>query len=347
MLCLPEIRVSDPIRHESLTVFPLLAQPGGSVDYLLSDEAMAAGSVTVEEVGEAGSVPSLIVDNRADRPVLFLEGEELRGAKQNRVLNTTVLIAAASKTAIPVSCVEQGRWRYISPQFASSGMHGSPKLRHILKKSVSRSAGEGRGHESDQAGVWKEVGRQMAFLGSQSPTGAMADTYADHQARLDEFRGRLKYVEGASGLAVEVGGRVTSVDLFDKPSTCLKVWDRLLTGPIMDALEAGPAASSVGGDEVLATLAALRDAPWKPSPAVGVGEAGKTGRTTDSPGDRRRQPSHADLSHPRRDDHADPGRPEATQLHDEESTLLPASPSPPCCRHPATAPTRQRKRSAP
>jgi hypothetical protein len=272
MLSLPEIQVADPIHHEALTIFPLLAGPGGNVEYLLADEAIAAGSVTVEEVGEAGTVPNLIVTNQSDRLVLFLEGEELRGAKQNRVLNTSVLVAAASKTAIPVSCVERGRWRYVSPHFAHGGSHSSSKLRHILKKSVSQAAGEGRGHESDQGEVWKEVGRQMASLGSQSPTGAMADTYAAHQGRLDEFRGRLKYVEGASGLAVEVGGRVTSVDLFDKPATCQKVWDRLLTGPIMDALEAGPAASSVGGDEVLATLAALRSAPWKHSPAVGVGE---------------------------------------------------------------------------
>jgi hypothetical protein len=189
MLCLPEIQVADPIHHESLTIFPLLAGAGGNAEYLLADEAIAAGSVTVEEVGEAGSVPSLIVNNQSDRLVLFLEGEELRGAKQNRVLNTSVLVAAASKTAIPVSCVEQGRWRFVSPHFASGGSHSSSKLRHILKKSVSRSAEEGRGHGSDQAGVWKEVSRQMASLGSQSPTGAMADTYAAHQARLDEFRG--------------------------------------------------------------------------------------------------------------------------------------------------------------
>jgi hypothetical protein len=271
MLNLPQMRVADPIRHESLTLFPLLAEPVGSVDYLLSDEAMAAGSVTVEEVGEAGSVPSLVVSNRADRPVLFLEGEELRGAKQNRVLNTSVLVAAG-RTAIPVSCVEQGRWRYVSRHFSPSGMHSSPKLRHVLKKSVSRSAEEGRGHGSDQMGVWKEVGRQMASLGSQSPTAAMADTYAAYQARLDEFRGRLKYVEGASGLAVAVGGKVVSVDLFDKPSTCQKVWDRLLTGPIMDALEVGAVESAVGGEQVQATLATLRDAPWKESPVVGVGE---------------------------------------------------------------------------
>jgi hypothetical protein len=78
MLCLPEIQVADPIHHEALTIFPLLAGPGGNAEYLLADEAIAAGSVTVEEVGEAGSVPSLIVNNQSDRLVLFLEGEELR-----------------------------------------------------------------------------------------------------------------------------------------------------------------------------------------------------------------------------------------------------------------------------
>ena len=34
------------------------------VDYLLSDEAIAGGAITVEEVGEGGSVPNLLVDNK-------------------------------------------------------------------------------------------------------------------------------------------------------------------------------------------------------------------------------------------------------------------------------------------
>ena len=117
MPTLPEIRVGEPIRHEALAVFPLFSPPEGDVEYLLSDEAIAAGSVTVEEVSEGGSVPNLLVTNHGDSRVLFLEGEELRGAKQNRVLNTSVLVAAHSKTTIPVSCVEQGRWRYRSRQF--------------------------------------------------------------------------------------------------------------------------------------------------------------------------------------------------------------------------------------
>ena len=188
------------------------------------------------------------------------------------MLNTSVLVGAKTKTTIPVSCVEQGRWRYTSASFGHSGSHSSPKLRHILKESVSRSAKEGRGHGSDQGGVWKEVSRQMEALGAASVTGAMADTYQTHRDRLTEFTERLKYVEGASGLAVAVGGKVVSVDLFDKPATCQKVWGRLLTGVVMDALEAGPTQEQVGKEKVEETLARLRGAPWQQTQPVGVGE---------------------------------------------------------------------------
>ena len=103
MPTLPDFRVGEPIQYEALGIFPLFTEPTGCVDYLLSDEAIAAGTVTVTEIGEEGSVPNLIVKNTGDARVLFIEGEELRGAKQNRVLNTSVLVAAHSETKIPVS----------------------------------------------------------------------------------------------------------------------------------------------------------------------------------------------------------------------------------------------------
>jgi hypothetical protein len=272
MLTFPTIRVTDPISHESISIFPLEAEVVSKVDYVLSDEALAAGTVTVEEVGESGSVPELIVSNQTDNLVLFLEGEELRGAKQNRVLNTSVLVAAKSKIQIPVSCVERGRWRYTSRLFASGGSHGSSKLRHILKQSVLKSVKEGRGHRSDQGEVWKEVDRQRESLGSHSATAAMADTYETYKDRLAEYHERLKYVEGAIGLAVAVRKNVVSVDLFDKPSTCRKIWDRLLTGVIMDALEAGPAEERVEKTDAEKLLMTLRESSWEQTKAVGEGD---------------------------------------------------------------------------
>jgi ARG/rhodanese/phosphatase superfamily protein len=277
MLAFPEIRVADPISHESISIFPLEAEVVSKVDYALSDEALAAGTVTVEELGEAGSVPELIVNNQTDHLVLFLEGEELRGAKQNRVLNTSLLVAAQSKITIPVSCVEKGRWHYTSRLFASGGSHGSSKLRHILKQSVLQSVKEGRGHRSDQGEIWKEVDRQSQSLGSHSATGAMADTFETYKDRLAEYRDRLKYVEGATGLAVAVGTKVVSVDLFDKPSTCRKVWDRLLTGVIMDALEAATAEERVEKADTEKMLMTLRDSSWEQTKAVGVGDEYRCG----------------------------------------------------------------------
>src|SRR5262249_35119906 len=145
----PAVRVGPPVRYQALSVFPLFAEMTHPVDYQLSEEAISSATVVVEEVSAQGTVPELIVENKGDKRVLFLEGEQLVGAKQNRVLNTSILLPARAKTRIPVSCVEQGRWRHTSHHFASSKTMSPSHLRHTLKKSVTRALKEDRGHSSD------------------------------------------------------------------------------------------------------------------------------------------------------------------------------------------------------
>ena len=268
----PEIGVGDPIRHEGLAVFPLFAEPSRGVDYDLSDEAINKGNVTVEEVSEAGSVPDLAVENSGDLLVLFLEGEELVGAKQNRILNTSVLIAAHTKSRIPVSCVEAGRWGYKSRHFGSGGTHSPSMLRRVLKASVSKSVREKRGHRSDQGEVWEEVARQQSALGASSGTSAMSDTFEAHRKRLDEFRENLNYIENAVGAAVAVGGKVVAIDLFDKPTTCGRVWNRLLSGAILDALEVREAEKQAEHADVERALTGLTNLSWEPAESVSEGE---------------------------------------------------------------------------
>jgi ARG and Rhodanese-Phosphatase-superfamily-associated Protein domain len=113
-------------------------------------------------------------------PVLLLDGEELIGAKQNRVLNTTVLIAAHSHLTIPVSCVEQGRWAYKSARFAVSNASLYASVRALKAEKVTaylRATGK---HTSDQFEIWKGVSFMAAAHEVQSPTGAMSDFYARH-----------------------------------------------------------------------------------------------------------------------------------------------------------------------
>jgi hypothetical protein len=269
---LPRIRVGEPVGYESLTVFPLFDGAFEPVEYTLSDDGIASGSVTVEEVSAAGSVPDLLVENKGDVRVLFLEGEELIGAKQNRILNTSVLIAAQGKTKIPVSCVEQGRWSYRSRRFDHGGRHSSSKLRRVLKKGVHNSLQAKQGHRSDQWKLWHEVSRQQEDLGASSETHAMSDTYLAQEHRLAEFRERLQYVEGACGLAVAVGGKVVALDLFNRADTCRKVWQRLLSGYVLDALEEDAETAQPNAADVEQWLETVGAMPWQQSESVGEGE---------------------------------------------------------------------------
>src|SRR5262245_2621412 len=98
---LGNILTAEPRSHGALTVVPLLAPLMAEPAWLTLAEA--GDRVRITEVSESGSVPTLRVDNEADQPVLLFDGEELIGAKQNRVLNTSVLVAAHSTVTIPVS----------------------------------------------------------------------------------------------------------------------------------------------------------------------------------------------------------------------------------------------------
>lgn len=253
-------------------MFPLFTESLGHVNYLLSDEALQAGSVTVQEVSECGSVPDLLVENSGDIHVLFLEGEELVGAKQNRILNTSVLLPAKSKIKIPVSCVERGRWAYKSRHFGSDGRHSPSKLRHSLKSSVTESLNRGTGHRSDQGKVWEEVDKQQAALGVSSETAAMADSFDAHQPQINVYAEHFQYPEGAAGLAVAVGEKIVAVDLFDNPATCRKVWRRLLSGFILDAVGPITGTRQVTQPAVEDTLTALRNSSWEKVEPVGDGE---------------------------------------------------------------------------
>ena len=269
---LPNVRVGAPIRHKALSVFPLFTETEGPLEYCLSDEAIAAEAFIIEEVSEGGSVPELLVENKGDQRVLFIEGEELVGAKQNRVLNTSVLVPAKSKLKIPVSCVEQGRWGYRSRQFGSSGSHSPSSLRLALKSSVTRSLRARQGHRSDQGEVWEEVSRQQTKMAAPSPTMAMSDTFLAYQQPLEEFREELGYVDGCSGMAAAVGDKIVVVDVFDKRSTCQRVWKRLISGLILDAIESGKQEKQATTAEVETFLSQLDRAPWEQVKPVGEGE---------------------------------------------------------------------------
>src|SRR6266849_5450815 len=110
------VRVSDAGQSGALQVFGLRWDCPSDLTYRTLDEALARSTLDVTEINQAGSVPLLQVTNKDDAPVFLMAGEHLVGAKQNRVLNASILVPARSELPIPVSCVEAGRWSYRSPK---------------------------------------------------------------------------------------------------------------------------------------------------------------------------------------------------------------------------------------
>jgi hypothetical protein len=93
----------------------------------------------VTEVDNHGAVQNLKVHNKSERMVLILDGEELVGAKQNRIVNTTILVAGNATVIIPVSCVEQGRWAYKTSRFHSEERIMPSRMRAMKARQVQES----------------------------------------------------------------------------------------------------------------------------------------------------------------------------------------------------------------
>lgn len=101
-------------------MLPILREDVGPPAYEMFGAAASAGSITITEVSESGVFAQLQAVNVGARPVLLLDGEEVTGAKQNRIVNLTVLVDAVTVVELPVSCVEQGRWSMQSRAFSEA-----------------------------------------------------------------------------------------------------------------------------------------------------------------------------------------------------------------------------------
>jgi hypothetical protein len=278
---------------QNLAMIPLLPRrradgveqvfsPNGAA-YVVLDEALAAGEVEITEISEMGRVPELLVRNRGARPTLIVDGEELLGAKQNRVVNLSILVAGRTDLPIPVSCVEAGRWRARSRSFASAPRTQYATGRAKRMADVTASMRLEGNRLSDQSSVWADIAEKSARLRANSPTGAMEAIFTQHASFMDSCVNALRPVDDQVGALFAIGERLVGLDLFDAPSTLRKLLPKLARSVAVDALDEqathvrpGSRPEGVSGPFVRPPaewfLSAVSDSPYHSAPAVGIGE---------------------------------------------------------------------------
>jgi ARG/rhodanese/phosphatase superfamily protein len=268
---LSSVVVGPAAGSADLSIFPLLRTVPAEPAYDTLQDAIRAGKAKVTEVSEAGHVPELRVVNDGGSSVLIVDGEELIGAKQNRIVNVTILVPPQSTLTIPVSCVEAGRWRTQSKEFASAERAYHASGRRAKVEQVSASMRMSSSRDSDQAAIWAEIEAKSARLGASSSTRAAAAMFDKMRERLDAFTTELHPLEGQVGAVFAIRGAIAGLDAFDSARTWARVMPGLVRSYGLDALDAAIGGNGFAKPEPALFLDALGNAPLETFPAVGLG----------------------------------------------------------------------------
>ena len=225
-------------QFKQLAVLPILHEDMvSSFSYLTLDEALSQSLIKITETSDSGNVPELLLENSADKPILLIDGEELVGAKQNRILNLTILAPPKQKIVIPVSCVEAGRWVYDRNDFINSDRAHFAKGRAKKMASVSESMHANGSKRSNQGEVWADIDDKFTRMHTSSETSAMSEIFNHSKVNLDEYVKAFGYEEKQVGAFFYINGRLIGFDLFDQAYTYSRLCKKLFRSYAIDALE--------------------------------------------------------------------------------------------------------------
>jgi hypothetical protein len=266
------LAIGSPVGAGNLIMFPLLTPHETPAGYATLDEALAAGFVKVTEVSESGSVPELTIVNDGPTPVLVLDGEELIGAKQNRIVNLTILVPPRTRLPLPVTCVEAGRWAHRSRAFAAAGRAHYAAGRASKVAQVSYCMAVSGQRHADQGAIWNDIAEKAARMAAPSETHAAAAMYDKSRGQLDEFQRSLEPLPGQVGAVFAINGAIAGLELFDSTATWRKSMRKIVESYGLDALDRVGEKPSRARRDPARFLASLMRAEAKAFPAIGLGE---------------------------------------------------------------------------
>jgi hypothetical protein len=247
----------------------------GTFNYISSEFAIKNDFITVKEINEQGSVNNLNVVNTSPHFVFFMDGDVLVGAKQNRVLNTSVLLEPESKTNITVSCIEQGRWHNKSANFSKPDFIVPAMLRKQKNMNVNKNLKSGNSYYANQGDVWNSVSSYETRYGYSSNTSDLSELITEKMADFDSFIKHFNCDNDANGLAMFSGDKVVSVEIFNRKNILGEYFTKLLRSTAMEIYYLNRKESKMQKDDAVdileMELKKLDTAKYNDFPGLGAG----------------------------------------------------------------------------
>ncbi len=215
-------------------------------------------------------VDTVMFKNLSDFPVLILDGEELLGARQNRISNTSVWLEPGRLYELPVSCVEERRWEGGS-FFTPGNTVLNPSLRRVLCGGVSKSLAENRGYRSDQRSLWKSIRDTLSTLKVSSKTLSVHDAYESLRSDIERYMSEADELkERFSGFIIETPDLI-ALDLFGSKEILSKVFKKLIGSYLMEGFLARGRSSSISIKRIKRFISSLSQLDVRRYPAAGLG----------------------------------------------------------------------------
>lgn len=235
---LKSINISDPLHFQNLTLFAIKGTNNNSFNYYTLAQAYKKKSIEIQETSESGKVSELLFINNSEIPILILEGQELIGAKQNRIINVSILVPANFSMVIPVSCCERSRWGFRSSRkFDLSNRMTFSSARRNKLRSVNASWEQGRGASSNQEEVWQDMSVKFSKMNVNSQTESMGDFYDTFSDDINQYVKSFAAENDDKGIIAAINGNIVSIEFFDRNATFKDNLSKIIRGLAADAIE--------------------------------------------------------------------------------------------------------------
>lgn len=222
--------------HGAISIVQFRTGNSVTFKYISLSEALKKKYAEINEVSESGSVNDLKIKNNSEHFIFMSDGDILSGAKQNRVLNTSVLLAPLSEVIIPVSCVEQGRWRYSKRDFSETDYSAPVFMRSGKARDVKHNLKTHKRHSADQSNVWSDVREYEEAYKYRSATSNLSDIFDDKRLDIERLINSFKPAEDSNGIAIFVNKRLLSLEIFNRKEVYKEYFEKLLKSVSFEAV---------------------------------------------------------------------------------------------------------------
>lgn len=270
-------------RYRNMEVIPVRLNNNGHNDYLTLRRGMSAGFVELTEC-EVSTVGAVLARNNSNIPLVLIDGDEIVGAKQNRIMNRSLIIPPKTTMTVSVSCTEQGRWHYGRSRTGRYGRDYINFDERELKEnfeasdfaadfSTRKAKSENLFQNLDcQSSVWNSISELENKTAFRSRTGALNDNYVHHRAIHNDHLRHFKLEFGQCGAIFIINGQIKGLELFYDPVVYQEYHEKIYRSYIMEAISNRSSyRSGISYNQLKSFLKEISNAEFRYSENKGIG----------------------------------------------------------------------------